>query len=236
MNYLDILLLFFMVWGAWKGYRAGFISLITGWISYLVGGLVAASYSRPLAENVDQTWHLSFKWASHVAVRLPLPKEVLNQPVSIPAVRQAEAVIADIPLPEIIKQSLIGSLDKYPGVTIGHALAAQIVFLCIVITAGVVLFFAAIILLRRLAQWVTVSNRLPFLGFINRMMGMALGFTSQVFWMSLLVGIGRNLLTLPAVTQAPGMLPLARQLYASPVAGHLGTVYDWMAAMLYTLF
>ncbi|QGP92115.1 Colicin V production protein [Neomoorella glycerini] len=235
LNYLDLLLLLLLALGAWRGYRLGFVNLVAGWISYLVAGLAAALYARPLAAALDQAWHLTSRWGNGLAPLLPLPRPVLSQPLGTAATRQLEILLNGTPLPGMIKQSLLEGLEKVSGGTVGQVLAGQLVFLGLELITLVVLFYGSLFLLRRLARWGTMGINMAPAGLVNRGLGLALGLLGQVFWLALLVGMLRSLLALPAMTAAPGFVPLARQLYNSGMAFQLGNFYDWLAGLLHTL-
>lgn len=235
LNYLDLLLFLLLALGAWRGYRLGFVNLIAGWISYLVAGLAAALYARPLAEAVDQAWHLTGRWGNWLAPLLPLPRPVLSQPLGKAAAGQLEILLNGTPLPGMLKQSLLEGLEKAPGGTVGQVLAGQLVFLLLELVTLVVLFYGSLFLLRRLARWSTMGINMTSTGLLNRGLGLALGLLGQVFWLALLVGMLRYLVALPAMTAAPGFLPLARQFYNSGMALQLSNFYDWLAGLLHTL-
>lgn len=234
MNYLDIFFVLALAWGAWRGYQRGFVNLLAGWISYLIGGLLAVVYARPLAEAVERAFQLKVNWGFWLQSYLPLPRQVLSQPVSMPAIQQVEELLSGMPVPSMVKQSLLGNLGQYSGTTVGQALAGQLIFLALIIIAVVVLFYGSIFALRCLARWGVGRSFLP-LGLLSRGLGLALGFLGQLFWLAILVGIMRSLFTLPAITSTPGFLSLARQLYSSGVAVLLGDFYDWMLGLLHTL-
>jgi uncharacterized membrane protein required for colicin V production len=236
LNYLDLLLLLLLALGAWRGYRLGFVNLAAGWLSYLVAGLVAALYARPLAAALDQAWHLTSRWGSSLAPLLPLPRPVLSQPLDLAAIGQVKILLNGLPLPGMIKQDLLEGLVKAPGYTVGRALAGQLVFLALEIITLVVLFYASLFLLRRLARWGTTGINVTPAGLLNRVMGLALGVLGQMFWLALVVGSLRSLLALPAMTTAPGFVPLARQFYNSGIVSRLGNFYDWLVGLLHTLF
>ncbi|WP_406677505.1 CvpA family protein [Neomoorella carbonis] len=235
LNYLDLLLFLLLALGAWRGYRLGFVNLIAGWLSYLVAGLAAALYARPLAEALDQAWHLTDRWGNWLAPLLPLPRPVLSQPLGKAAAGQLEILLNATPLPGMIKQSLLDGLEKVSGGTVGQALAGQMVFLGLELITLVALFYGSLFLLRRLARWGTMGINMASTGLLNRGLGLALGLLGQVFCLALLVGLLRSFLALPAITAAPGFLPLARQLYNSGMARQLGNFYDWLAGLLHTL-
>jgi len=235
LNYLDLLLLIILAWGAWRGYRLGFVNLVTGWVSYLVAGLVALIYARPLVDVVDQAWHLSRRWGEGLIPLIPLPGPVLSQPQGTEAARQLEVLLNGMPLPGLLKQSLLEVPGKIPIGTLGQALAGQIVFLGLELIALVILFYGCLFLLRRLVRWSTHGIHMSPLGLLSRVLGLTLSLLGQAFWLALLVGLLRSLLALPAMTVLPGFLPLARQLFNSGIAIQLGNFYDWLAGLLHTL-
>lgn len=236
LNYLDLILLLILARGAWQGYRRGLVNLLTGWLSYLVAGLIALLYARPLAEILNQAWHLTDRWSRGLAAHLPLPAPVLEQPVSNLAVRQAESFLKNLPVPGPVQQNLLGALDRAAGGTIGQALAGQLVFLGLELLLLVVVFYTSLFLLRRLTRRFSPGlHSNTALGVADRGLGLALGLLGPIFWLALIIGTLRPLFAIPAMTSAPGFLPLARQLYNSGVAGVLGDFYDWLAGLLHTL-
>ncbi|NLW06464.1 MAG: CvpA family protein [Clostridia bacterium] len=235
MNYLDVFLLLVLAWGAWRGYQRGFINLLAGWTSYLVGALVAVLYTRPLAEALDQAFQLRVVWGSWLQARLPLPEQVLGQPLSMVTVQQVETLLEALPVPGLLRQSLLTNLDRYAGTTLGQALAGELVFLLLELVAVLFLFYGSIFILRYLVRWGTAGRSLAPMAIFSRVLGFALGLLGQLFWLSLLVGITRSLLALPAITTAPGFFNLSRQLYSSEVAALLGDFYDWMLGLVQAL-
>ncbi len=235
LNYLDLFLLIILAWGAWRGYRMGFVNLVTGWVSYLVAGLAALIYARPLVDIIDQAWHLSRRWGEGLIPFIPLPGPVLSQPADAGAARQLEVLLGGMPLPGPIKQSLLAAAGKINSLSLGQALAGQIVFLGLELIVMVTIFLGCLFLLRRLARWSTRGIHMSPLGLFSRVLGLTLSLLGQAFWLALLVGLLRSLLALPATTVLPGFLPLARQLFNSGVAMQLGNFYDWLAGLLHTL-
>lgn len=235
MNYLDILLLLVLAWGAWQGYQRGFVNLLAGWTSYLLGGLLAVLYTRPLAEALDQAFQLRINWGNWLAQHLPLPGQVLSQPLSMATVQQVEALLEALPVPGLVKQGLLTNLDKYAGTTLGQALGGELVFLGLELAAVLFLFYGSIFVLRRLVHWGTAGGSLAPMASFSRVLGLTLGFLGQLFWLSLLVGITRSLLALPAITTAPGFLNLSRQLYGSEVAMLMGDFFDWLLGLVQAL-
>ncbi|AKX92951.1 hypothetical protein MTHERMOG20_12600 [Moorella thermoacetica] len=234
LNYLDLILLIILARGAWRGYRLGLVNLLAGWISYLVAGLVSAIYSRPLAEIVNQTWHLTGRWGGELASRLPLPGAVLNQPLSTPAIRQTESFLSGLPLPGPVQQNLLGALDRASGGTVGQVLAGQIAFLGLELLILVVLFYGSFFLLRHIARRFSPGTR-GTVEMADRGLGLLLGVLGPAFGLALAIGILRSLFTIPSMTAAPVFLPLVRQLHSSGVAAILGDFYDWLATLLHTL-
>ncbi len=235
MNFLDLILVLVLIWGAGLGYRRGAASLLAGWIAYLVGGLLAISYAWPLAEAAEQIFQIRVGWGCWLEPYLPFPRQMLDQPISIQAVQQTETLLNGLPMQGLIRQSLLNNLGKYSGATIGQALAGEIVFLFIKLLAVVFLFYGSIFVLRYLTRRGFGISNFLFLRLINRGLGLALGFLGMFFWLAVLVGMMRSFLILPVVAATPGFLPLARQLYSSETANFLVDFYNWMLSLLHIL-
>lgn len=236
LNYLDLILLIILARGAWRGYRLGLVNLLAGWLSYLVAGLVAATYSRPLAEIVNQTWHLTGRWGGGLASHLPLPGTILNQPLSTPAIRQTERFLSGLPLPGPVQQNLVGALDRASAGTVGQALAGQIAFLGLEVLILVTLFYGSFFFLRHIARRFSPGTTRGTMGMADRGLGLLLGALGSAFGLALAIGLMRSLLAIPAMTGTPVFLPLARQLNGSGIAAVLGNFYGWLVALLHTLF
>jgi len=234
MNYLDLGLIALLAWGAWRGFRHGFARLLAGWISYLVGGLVAVLYTRPLAEAIDQATHLSIRWASWLAGFLPFSPIIKDQPLSRTDVSQVETLLNNVSLPETVKQGVLNNLHKFSDITIDQALAGQLIFLALELICAVMLFYSTVFILHRLTGWIAGGGTFTHIGLVNRMLGLVLGLAGQAVFLAVAVGLLRNLIALPAMTSAPGLLSFGRQLYSSEIAVLLWELYDWLVAVFRT--
>lgn len=234
MNYLDLLLLGVLAWGAWQGYRRGLINLAAGILGYVVGILVALNWAEPLASLVDQQWRFSARGGAWLASHLPLPRLVLDQQLSVPAIKQVDTLLTGWPLPYSLKASLLTSLAQFKGqdLTLGEALGGLLVFWLLKMLAALLLFYLSLWLLRRLGVWLSRGWGFTPFGLPNRLLGLALGLGSQALYLSLFLGVVELGLKKGLALNFPFLELAARQLAASQLAPPLLDLFFWLEGLI----
>ncbi|MGB9663072.1 MAG: CvpA family protein [Moorellaceae bacterium] len=237
INYLDLLLLGGLIWGAWRGYRRGLINLAAGVLGYLVGLLVALNGAGPLARLFDEQWKVTARAGAWVAAHLPLPRLVLDQELSIPAIKQMDSLVAGWPLPGSLKAGLLTYLVDARGkdLTLGEALGGVLVFWLLKIVAALFLFYFSLWLLRRCGNWASRGWGFTPWG-LNRLLGLALGVGSQALYLSLFLGLVDLGLKKGLIVQFPFLEWAARQLTGSQLAPPLLDLFFWLEGLLDRLF
>ncbi|MBE3586742.1 CvpA family protein [Desulfofundulus thermocisternus] len=79
MNWLDLLLLWLIIWSAWKGIQAGLIASLARICGLLLGLVLAREYHRPLAEYIGQHWPVN-QWLGNWSA--PPASNYINETLS----------------------------------------------------------------------------------------------------------------------------------------------------------
>lgn len=234
MNYLDLLFLGVLAWGAWRGYRRGLITLAAGILGYIVGVLVALNWAEPLASLLDRQWEVSARGGAWLASYLPLPRFALDQQLSVPAIKQVDTWLAGWPLPYSLKASLLTSLARSGGkdLTLGEALGGLLVFWLLKMLAVLLLFYLSVWFLRRLGVWLSRGWGFTPLGLPNRLLGLALGLGSQALYLSLFLGVVDLGLKKGLILSFPLLELVARQLATSQLAPSFLDLFFWLEGLI----
>jgi uncharacterized membrane protein required for colicin V production len=146
MNWLDIILLFIIIWSAWRGLATGFFAGVARLAGLVLGAIFAYNYYLPLAEYADKQWALESK------IRDWLPFSSAGGQVAI--------------FPETLGQQSISGVQNFNNL-ISHGILDAIAFL--------VIFFIVAQLTCWIGLLFSKTARLVFLGPVDRLGGLALG-------------------------------------------------------------
>lgn len=193
MNLFDIILIILLLWGAYKGFRRGFIGSLGGILSWIISLTVALSYNRTFAEYLDKQYGLSVNLGQWIAKIMPLPN--LSFKADTVNLAIASAGVQEMALPDFLKKILLDHIEQILETTqaipvslseiIGMGLAGMFIkglsFLILFILTGLLVKF--------IIHLLNNFFGLTFLGPINRLFGMFLGLIINGLIITLVLGI-----------------------------------------------
>ena len=227
-NGVDWLIVAVLAWGAFAGFRRGFVGLVADIGGTVLAFYLAAHYAGAAVQYLDRHLGLIKATAGALEQRLPISQALASLPVSAlggPALRDPARLYADavaqIGLPPFLQEYLArgaaelrGPASGVQGGNLGQFILHQ---LALLLWTGIVFTFGAL-LVRWLINWAgkragdvlgNVGLSLP-----NRMVGAVLGVAEKGFYLAVLLSAVLPVLNLWASIPALGESWLAPRLVA----------------------
>lgn len=192
LNWLDIILAIFLLYGLIQGLRRGFLQTLAGLVGYGLGMLAGFLYYRQLGNMLFQQWKDSPAWLALLQKILPVPRELyalpaakiststmqtaINQLVKDPAAKgQFEHLLAQ--LGQATQDPLVHNAAEAVYRMVGLALVEGIAF-------GL-LFIGVIALVRLTVRMLGKLMDATPLGLINRLAGGAAGLAKSTLGLAI---------------------------------------------------
>jgi len=176
LNWLDLVILFIITWSAWRGLHTGLVGGLARLLAVFLGLAAALKYHSALAAYADRHWQLTAR-AAVLLSRLPGNYPV---PAGLPGLKQA------VPGAAQLSASLAGGLVE--------------------LAAFAVLFFLTAALVRAAGEAAAGVIGAGFLGPLDRIGGLMLGFLRGLVLAMVVVAL---------------LLPLQKAAAALPGGGQL---------------
>jgi uncharacterized membrane protein required for colicin V production len=224
MNFLDWLIVIILAVSAWKGYRKGAVSILSGILGLFLGLAAALTYSRPLAYWAEEQYQVTTALAGWISEKLPQPKPAAGGQLSSP-------------VPEWL---LPGSWqDKLAGVDPalwGQILAEGMAGFLVKVLAFLVVVLLALAIFKLGGRLITSIVTGTLLGSLNRAAGLVAGLAINILLLALFWGIiGPFLLTqqesslkwmqeLSLATKESRLIPQLAKAYTS-ISSHLAGLW-----------
>ena len=232
-NYIDLILLLFLIYKAWQGYGKGFLGRMASWAGYGVAFLAAWASAPSLAGFMASLFNLKV-WAERLVGFLPFPPVVINQPAGPSAADQLSRLLEGSPLPGFIKREILLSVEKGAGLTLGQVLAGQMAFWLLELLVFCGLFLILAFFLRRLAPRSRIRWR-PAMA-VDRLLGLIFSLAIYGLLASFVLDLICGCVALPFWTSFPAGTWLREQLAASQLAGLLRDYKLWCTALCQKCF
>lgn len=205
-NWLDLVLVLVILYGIYRGLRAGFIRMILGLVGVALGFWGAATWSPALVAWSEN----KFRWVSSFSLvtrkHISIPLEVATKPLKDLDPSEMVQTVLSLPLPQELKAATaryISNLGMSMGAsgasTVGEYLYRTLASLCLHAAAFILIFFvvrgiAALmseVLTRTLAGGIAGS-------FINRLLGASAGFLQTTIVLVAMCGLLTPILNMSA--------------------------------------
>lgn len=201
MNFIDVLLIIFLLLGSIKGFKKGFLNSLVGLFSSLIGLFVAIKTHLYLAGWLETKFQLTAGLAQYFEKRLALSQAVSQLKIET--------------LPEKLELSL-GEFAQRTGEQMADVCLGDILYLFL---AEIVLKVVVIILiwfivakgLRLCSHLITKLTENTFLGFINKVGGICTGLLIRVLTLTIIIGLSSPLLKIAPHTE-PSFLSAVLQI------------------------
>lgn len=206
MNWLDIALLVFLAFSAWRGFVRGFARSALGVVVFVLGLFAAFKYYRPTGEYLDRQYGLGVRLEEIVA-GLVAGKET---PAAVPA----EHPVAELPqdldgVTGLVDQFLAGQLEGMGREVITSTVAPSALDAVAFVGLFLVTAWIGGFILSRVPH-------LPLLGPIDRAGGFCFGL-ARGFVCGLVALVALKILSFPNALLGPGFL--SEGLDGSQLAG-----------------
>ncbi|WP_366923529.1 CvpA family protein [Metallumcola ferriviriculae] len=172
MNYIDWILLVFILLAGFRGYRRGLLYAITGLLGLVLGFAVAWSMTGTVADFVNTKYHLAGKISLWLVDKFP--------GLALPAQTGDAGMVNS--LYRSLLSILMGQTPDNPVAAVkffGEAICFVLVFITLLITINIVL--------RLLAYIVTAGINRTVFGSINRLGGLLVAFFTAGVGLGLLL-------------------------------------------------
>jgi len=227
-NWLDVVLLLIMLYGIYRGLRAGFIRMILGLAGYALGFWGAATWSPALVSYSENKfrWVSSFSMVTRKYISIPI--EVATKPLKDLDASQLVQTVLSLPLPQELKEFMarhISNLGMSMGAsgasTVGEYLYRTLASLCLHAAAFVFIFFVvrgiaglmSEVLTRTLAGGLAGSS-------INRFLGAGAGFLQTTIVLVAVFGLLTPIMNM-------GAFSLGKTLAESRIVPVLSRTFMW---------
>ena len=213
----DVIVGLFFLGFAVMGYRKGFAQIFVGAFSCLIA-LILAFILQPYATKGLEAIGLTAKIAEGIGKGLHL--DTLFGGISA-GIGEGQNIIANLPIPHSIKEGLLANNTAQAYLELGAQSLTEYISLYLariaVNTISLLLVFVvSLILLRLITKQLKWLNKIPVIGFINEVLGIASGLVIAVCILALVVSV----LTALAVAY-PETASLVEILHGSLISGWL---------------
>lgn len=236
MNWVDVVALVILGWGAVHGFRQGFVRTFLRLAGYLAAAVFAAFYSFPLVELLDRRVGLVSPVRGLLERYLPLPASM--QALNLPAQQFADPVlwINRLSLPPV----LADVVARYLGATGGPALprgitGTQVIYQLLAAwvlasLAFILLLWAGRVLINLVVGILSRMVSLSPLGGLDRVAGLLAGLAYSGGVLAVAFGL------LAPLATVEGLGPLTGPLLGSRAAAYFGQLFQWLLAALWKGF
>ena len=172
INVLTIVVIAFLVFCAWRGYKKGFLMTVVGIVSVIVSLFAANLFTPAVTDLVMHNERVLEKLSLHV-------EENLEMEDSTDKAKQAELIEA-LPLPESLKQSVLNENSKTTYAEVGvDSFRDYVVYRVAGFVLKAIVFLVLFVIFRLLTLWIghalDLVSRLPGLNELNRTAGLLAG-------------------------------------------------------------
>jgi len=174
LNYLDWFIVLILVVSAWKGYRKGAVSILSGIIGVLLGLAVAFAYSRPLAVWLEKQFNATTALALWISEHVPLPKPQAGGQPPFP--------------PWLLPGSWQDKLKETDPLLWEQTLAEGLAGFVVNALAFIVLVLLALILFKLGGRLITAIVSGTILSSLNRVGGLATGMAINILFLAIFWG------------------------------------------------
>lgn len=191
MNLVDIIIVIFIAWGAFKGFKRGFINTLGGLFGWIIALVLAVIFNANFKSFLDQQFGLTGKLGDWLGERFPLPAEI-DEASSSP--EDIEQVVESLPMPgfmqDILSDKVISLSAEESGpeslsVVFGHGIAEMLVIGLSFLALFFIISFIIKIMLTIVSKGVSIT---PLRG-INRLGGFIIGAGVYSFILAVVIGV-----------------------------------------------
>lgn len=176
MNFLDWFIVLILAASAWKGYRKGAVSILSGILGVFLGLAAALTYSRPLALWAEEMFKVTTALAGWINGKLPLPKPAAGGQLASPFPHW------------LLPGSLQDKLQETDPALWGQTLAEGVAAVLIKALAFLALVLLALVLFKLGGRLITAIVNGTLLGSLNRGAGLVTGLGINLLLLALFWG------------------------------------------------
>jgi len=193
VNVFDIIIIFIVVWGSYKGFKNGLIRSLGGVFGWIASILVAVKYNQALAGYLDKQFDVVASFGEIIIKVLPLP----NFSFEAENISQAivNAGVQEMALPDFLKTSLIKNIEQlivtgnYFDVSLSEIIAYGLAGMFLKGFSFLILFAVTGIIVKLAVNFLSGLFAFTPLGPVNKLSGAALGFTINIIVLAIIFGL-----------------------------------------------
>ena len=186
---LDIVLILFLLIVAIVGCKKGFLRGLVGLIGTIVAFVIAILCAAPVAEFVENAFGMTSGIAENLEGSLS-DIDAFNVPMSDEGLT---AALAELGLPGFLTDMIldvVAGLQIEGSPTVAQVVAPALAQMLAIAICGVVLFVVAAIVLNLLAGFLSkVLDKIPVVGAINHILGLALGLVKGLIVVYIILAV-----------------------------------------------
>lgn len=186
---LDIAVVLFLLIFAIVGFKKGFLKGLVGLVGTVVAFIIAILCAAPLAEFVENNFGMTTGIANSIESALN-GVEGFNVPLTDEGLSTA---LSNLGLPGFLSDmiiSVVSQLSIEGDPTIAQVVAPVIAGFLATAICGVILFIVSAILLNLFAGLLSkVFDKIPVIGAINHILGLALGLVKGLIFVYIILGV-----------------------------------------------
>lgn len=194
MNWLDLALVAFLLFGLMQGWRRGFLQALAGLVGYGLGMIAGFFYYRQLGQMLFQQWQDNPAWLALLQKILPVPRELYALPaakISTSAMQVAINQLVKDPAAKGQFEHLLAQLSKAShDPTVQNAAEAVYSMVGLALFEGIafgMLFLGAVMLVRTTVKMLSKIMESTPLGWFNRLAGGAMGLVKSLVGLAVLL-------------------------------------------------
>lgn len=234
LTVVDYLILGLLLLALATGWIRGFVELLTGFVSFLVGTMVAGWYSNQVVGWLNRTRGAT-EWLSGVLERrMNLPAEAHRVPANVIPWEKASEWLQGVPIPEEYRQTLAKRLVEWSASAGGKSAAAFIIDQLAAGVLSAVTFFVLTLAIGWLLALLgrLISNQvkeIPLVGTTNRLLGSLVAVGEAILGVALVVGL------LVPVLSMYGMSSFGSAVDKAQLTPHFLAFFQWLRAAVFGL-
>lgn len=196
MNIIDLLLIVFVLLGIIKGYKKGLLNSLVGLCSSIIGLIVAINTHAYFVSWLEAQYQLTSKLSLYFQERLAISEAVSQLKLETLAHIDTSTAWEGLYLPDLLMKQLLdfsenggGSMTPTAVVNVGDVLYVFLAQIVLKLLAIMIIWFLVNKGLCLLAHFFTNLTEDTFIGVLNKLGGVGVGFLIRVLVLTIIMGL-----------------------------------------------
>lgn len=231
MNWVDFAIAAMVLFGAWSGYRKGFLVAFSKLAGYILGFIGALAFYKPFAGFLGGTCGLEPTVVKTVARVVSLPDQIQQTPIQNLSLAKVQGVLDSMALPVMYKKQVgamvleLGTITKRADVfTISDALYHLVAGVILQILAFIILIFLIELVTALILKGVASLMSYTPAGVLDKGAGLILGSTKSILVVTVMLAVVNPILSIGSMDQAGLLGQLSSGVQGSQFSSYLLTL------------